>query len=97
MADNKEQKIKFSSSDDLLKGNYSNFMQIRHNKFEFVMDFFLAVPPRGELVSRVITNPAHAKKVAQALQENIRIYEEKFGKIENIKQVRPKNMGFTQK
>ncbi len=89
----KNQQLKFNTSDDELRGNYSNLMQIRHNKSEFVLDFFLAIPPRGELVSRVITSPAHAKRVAKALQQNIKAYEEKFGKIEEAKGPKS-NIGF---
>lgn len=67
--------------DDDLKGAYSNLMQIVHTKEEFVFDFFLNAPPQGMLASRVIVSPGHAKRVAQALTENIKKYEEKFGPI----------------
>ena len=33
------------------------------------------------LVSRVITNPAHMKKLYKVMGENITKYEKKFGKI----------------
>lgn len=83
MAEQRELKIK--AKDDDLKGLYSNLMQIFHTKEEFIMDFFLASPPQGILVSRVIMNPGHLKRMLKALQENISKYEEKFGKIEEAK------------
>lgn len=83
MAEQRELKIK--AKDDDLKGLYSNLMQIFHTKEEFIMDFFLASPPQGILVSRVIMNPGHLKRMLKALQENISKYEEKFGKIEETK------------
>ncbi|MFZ3099685.1 MAG: DUF3467 domain-containing protein [Minisyncoccales bacterium] len=68
--------------DEELKGAYSNLMQILHTKEEFVLDFFLNAPPQGILASRMIVSPGHAKRIAAALAENIKKYEEKFGKIE---------------
>ncbi|OIO07616.1 hypothetical protein AUJ27_02130 [Candidatus Falkowbacteria bacterium CG1_02_37_44] len=77
-----EQEIKIKSKEEDLKGSYSNLMQIFHTKEEFLFDFFLVSPPEGILASRVIMSPGHAKRVWKALEENIRKYEEKFGKIE---------------
>ncbi len=90
---NQKKQLKFGADDKKLAGNYSNMMQLRANKNEFVMDFFLALPPKGELVSRVITNPSHAKRIAQVLNENIKMYEKKFGKIE-ASQEPNQGMGF---
>jgi hypothetical protein len=38
--------------------------------------------PFGKLVSRIILTPGHAKRLLQALHENIRRYEEQFGTID---------------
>ncbi|MFA6376796.1 MAG: DUF3467 domain-containing protein [Candidatus Paceibacterota bacterium] len=75
------QQLQIKVNDSDLKGVYSNLMQIVHTKEEFVFDFFLNAPPQGLLVSRAIVNPAHAKRIALALAENIKRYEEKFGAI----------------
>ncbi|MCH7604578.1 DUF3467 domain-containing protein [Patescibacteria group bacterium] len=80
--DQQPQKIQIKAQDEDLKGKYSNLMQITHTKEEFVLDFFLAVPPQGILASRVVVSPGHVKRMIKALQENIEKYEEKFGKIE---------------
>ena len=72
-------------------GVYSNFMMISHRKEEFILDFLFIQPqslPQGQslatLRSRVIASPQHAKRIMQALQENIRRYEDAFGVIENV-------------
>jgi hypothetical protein len=77
-----QQKINIKIKDDDLKGKYSNLMQITHAKEEFVLDFFLNLPPEGIMVSRVLVSPGHAKRIQAALQENIKRYEDKFGKIQ---------------
>lgn len=77
-----QKQLQIKVKDDDLKGAYSNLMQILHTKEEFVLDFFLASPPSGVLISRVIMNPGHLKRMLKALQENLAKYEEKFGKIE---------------
>ncbi len=76
------QQIQIKAKDDDLKGAYSNLMQVLHTKEEFVLDFFLTFPPAGILASRVIMSPGHIKRMIDALQENIKKYEEKFGKVE---------------
>ena len=75
------QQLQIKVLDSDLKGVYSNLMQIVHTKEEFVFDFFFNAPPQGILASRVILSPAHAKRMAAALAENIKKYEEKFGQI----------------
>ncbi len=76
-----QKQIKIGARNEDLKGVYSNLMQIIHNKEEFILDFFLNAPPGGMLVSRVIMNPGHLKRMNRTLQENMEKYEEKFGKI----------------
>ena len=73
--------LQIKARDEDVKGVYSNLMQIVHTKEEFVFDFFLNAPPQGILASRVILSPGHAKRIAAALAENIKKYEEKFGSI----------------
>ncbi len=66
----------------MLKGVYANMAQIAHTKEEFVVDFLNLMPPQGIVASRVYLNPSHAKRLATALTENIKKYEEQFGQIE---------------
>ena len=71
-------------SDDVLKGNYANAMQVAHTKEEFLLDFMNLSPHQGVGVvsSRIIMSPGHVKRVIAALQDNLKKYENQFGKIE---------------
>jgi len=88
-----QQSIQIKASDEDLKGRYSNTMFIAHTKEEFIMDFLLISQPQGELVGRIITSPGHMKRIYKALSENIKLYEEKFGQIEESEGPEPK-IGF---
>ena len=81
-----EQQINVKFDDQTAKGFYSNNMVIQHTKEEFVLDFLNVLPPQGSLVSRIITSPGHCKRILRALEENIKIYEKNFGKIEESKE-----------
>ncbi len=80
-----KQNINIKIPDDVLKGVYSNNAFISHTKDEFVVDFvnisFFPPPGQGIGVSKVITSPAHFKQMLIALNDNLKKYEEKFGKI----------------
>lgn len=80
--DPKPQQIQIKASDEQLRGNYANMMQVSHTKEEFVMDFMSLLPPSAQLVSRILMSPGHAKRVMQALEENIKRYEAQFEKID---------------
>ncbi len=76
-----KQQMQIKVRDEELKGAYSNLMQIAHMKEEFILDFFLNAPPQGMLASRVIVSPGHAKRIAIAMADAVKKYEDKFGKI----------------
>lgn len=67
-----------------LKGDYCNVAAIHHAQTEFVFDFFFQLGNQGQLVSRIITNPQHAKAIMSALSENIKKYESRFGTIKPL-------------
>lgn len=69
---------------DVAQGTYANFAIITHSSSDFVLDFARIVPglPKAQVKSRVILAPEHAKRLLQALQENIMRYEREFGKIQ---------------
>ncbi len=79
----KEMKLQISMDDKTGEGVYSNLALINHNDMEFTIDFLYVQPQAAKATvrSRVITSPVHMKRFAQALQENIRRYEERFGEI----------------
>ncbi len=78
---NQKQQIQIKASDEDLKGKYANMMQIIHTKEEFVLDFLSVFPPTGTLNSRVVLSPGHFKRMIKAMEENLKKYEEKFGKV----------------
>lgn len=73
--------MQIKTTDTVLAGVYSNAMQVTHTKEEVILDFLNIVPPQGQLLSRVITSPGHAKRILSALSENLKRYEAQFGPI----------------
>ena len=73
--------MQISTSDELSRGRYSNTMLVAHGQEEFIVDWLLHSPNGPHLVSRIIVTPGHMKRIASALQENIRLYEQTFGEI----------------
>ena len=69
---------------EVAQGEYANFAIITHSCGDFVLDFARILPgvPKAQVRSRVILAPEHAKRLLQALQENIVRYEQEFGKIQ---------------
>ena len=89
-----QQKIQIKIEDAVLKGAYANTMAVSHSKEEFVLDFMNIYPWQraGIVSSRVITSPGHIKRIVKALTENLKKYEDKFGKIEEAEA--PGGIGF---
>jgi hypothetical protein len=90
MADEKKmQEIQINFPPEKQGGVYANNMVVAHSKEEFILDFMMIAPPNGVVTSRVIMSPGHVKRVIAALQQNLKHYEEKFGRIEEA--VEPPN------
>ena len=64
-------------------GTYSNLAIISHSHSEFIIDFASMLPglPKPTVCSRILMNPEHAKRLLNALSENIGKYESQFGRI----------------
>jgi hypothetical protein len=77
-----EESLNVSTNVEMLKGAYCNSAFIKHSKNDFILEFIMAESGKGYLVSKVITNPSHAKKLLKALQDNIEKYEKAYGEIE---------------
>jgi hypothetical protein len=60
---------------------YANMVNIIHGPYDFTFNFIKVSPPTGNVVSRVMMSPQHAKALLNALKENIRKYENSFGEI----------------
>lgn len=76
-----DQKIPIEIDNATAGGVYSNVAVIAHTENEFNLDFIFAHPPRGRVNARVIVSPAHAKRLLKALQDNVAMFEKKFGPI----------------
>jgi len=92
MSNQKQQQIKLS--DNIPGGEYANFMQASHTKEEFMMMFANIVGGNGRIVGKIITSPGHLKRIVKALQDNLKIYEDKFGEITEAQGPGGKEIGF---
>lgn len=77
------QDLKLDMAPDVAIGVYSNLAIISHSPTEFTLDFAQMLPgtPNANVRTRVIMNPVHAKRLLNALAENIQKYESNFGPI----------------
>ncbi len=82
----KEQELNINLPEDVARGNYCNLAIIVHSPTEFVMDYVSVLPgvQQGVVQSRVIMHPVHAKRLLNALQENVAMYEKQFGEIQDV-------------
>lgn len=80
---NKQNKLNIELPEDIAEGTYSNLAIISHSHSEFVLDFIQILPnvPKAKVKSRVILTPMHAKRLLQALNDNIQKYEAQFGPV----------------
>ncbi len=69
--------------DKIAEGIYSNLAVINHSATEFVVDFVSVMPgmPKGKVRSRIILTPDHAKRLLNALADNIQKFENAYGTI----------------
>ncbi|HID32395.1 MAG TPA: DUF3467 domain-containing protein [bacterium (Candidatus Stahlbacteria)] len=65
------------------EGIYSNFVLIAHSPSEFILDFARVLPgvKKAKVFARIVMTPQHALLLKNALDENIKRYEDRFGKI----------------
>jgi len=75
-------------SEEIAEGVYSNLAIISHSPSEFVLDFVRIMPnvPKAKVKSRIILTPQHAKRLLNALADNLRKYEAQFGFIKEPEQ-----------
>ena len=92
-----EKRIDIALSDAVAEGIYSNLAIITHSHSEFILDFVSLMPgiPKGNVKSRIILTPQHAKRLLMALDENIKRYESANGLVSDIDPMRgmPISMG----
>jgi hypothetical protein len=75
--------LQLELNDQVAEGTYSNLAVITHSSSEFIVDFAQVFPglPKAPVKSRIILAPEHAKRLLFALEDNIKKYEQVFGKI----------------
>lgn len=79
-----EGQLSIELDEKVADGIYSNLAIINHSMSEFVVDFVNVMPgvPKARVRSRVILTPQHAKRLLNALSENISRFEKSNGTIE---------------
>lgn len=78
-----EQKIDINLTEEVAQGVYSNLAIISHSNSEFIVDFVALLPgvQKGSVRSRVIMTPQNAKRLLNALADNISKFEDQNGVI----------------
>jgi len=94
--ENKTQEIQIEIDEQTSQGVYINLGMISHSETEFILDFIFVQPQlkKAKVRSRIITSPSHAKRLMLAIQNNIKLYEEKFGEIKVAPIIEDKKIGF---
>jgi hypothetical protein len=84
--DTEQDQFSLELDEKTAEGVFSNLAIINHSNTEFVVDFVKVMPgmPKGKVKSRVILTPQHAKRLMNALQENLQRYESSFGPIVDV-------------
>jgi hypothetical protein len=67
-------------------GQYANLCMVTHGREEVIFDFIFMGPHLqpgmpAPVLQRIVTSPPHAKRLLQALIDNLKKYEERFGPI----------------
>lgn len=99
MENNKEKNnLELELPQNVAQGKYANFAIITHSSSDFVLDFARVLPgvPKAQVKSRVVLAPEHAKRLLNALRDNIMRYEQTFGpiRIPNQNQTNDSPIGF---
>ena len=81
--DEKQAPLQVEIDEATARGTYTNLALITHSETEFILDFLFLQPqtPKTKVLSRIVTSPAHAKRLLWALKDNIEKYEARHGVI----------------
>ncbi len=100
MAENSKNpnQINIELNEEVAQGTYSNLAVITHSASEFVVDFVRIMPgiPKAQVKSRIILTPEHAKRLLNALKDNVKKFESVHGPIKDVQgsgPVTPMNFG----
>jgi hypothetical protein len=88
MSDKQQGQINIELDEKTAEGIYSNLAIINHSPSEFVLDFVTIMPgvPKSKVKARIILTPQHAKRLLNAIGENIHRYEMAHGEIKDTEQ-----------
>lgn len=80
----KNMQVQIQLDEETAQGMYVNLAIVNHTENEFTLDMLYLQPqqPKAKVRARLISSPRHAKRLLNALEENIRRYEDKHGPIE---------------
>lgn len=80
---NSENQLNIEISEEIAEGVYTNLAIVTHSPAEFVIDFVNMMPgvPKSRVKSRVVMAPMHAKRLLNALKQNIATFEKENGTI----------------
>lgn len=84
MENNNEREVNIELKPETAGGEYSNLAIISHSHSEFILDFAKMLPglPKPQVCSRILMTPEHAKRLLNALADNVSKYESQFGTID---------------
>ena len=70
---NPNSQINIELSEEIAEGVYANLAMIAHSNSEFVIDFIRLMPgvPKAKVKSRIVITPEHAKRLLNALEDEI--------------------------
>ncbi len=91
-----ENQLNIELTEEIGEGIYSNLAIITHSNSEFIVDFVKVMPgvPKAKVKSRIVLTPQHAKRLVNALKDNISKYESVHGMIKETEvNAIPMNLG----
>lgn len=90
------QRIQVELPEKESEGIYSNLALITHSPSEFVIDFARLLPgsPKAKIFARIVMTPMHARSLLETLEKNIKLFEDKYGKIKASGTQENKEIGF---
>ncbi|MBQ9400452.1 MAG: DUF3467 domain-containing protein [Bacteroidales bacterium] len=82
--ENEKKQLNIELRPEIAKGSYANLAIITHSRSEFILDFATVLPgiPKPEVGNRIVMTPEHAKRLLNALADNVSKYEANFGPID---------------
>lgn len=85
----KKGQVEIELPEEEASGTYSNLVMISHSASEFILDFISVMPgrPKAKVVKRMVLTPDHAKRLVNALSENIKRFESENGTISDEGQI----------